>query len=185
MLTFSTIFVLAATPVSKPATAPLVCSRGARDGQFRSMITMPRSAATGATFTVRIDSQSSGKVSHGGLEYLHDMTTDYLIPEGTAYVDGTAHIVAKTGTANVQPGARVWQEGGTIHYVLPAHVTNNSSYTPPSIQFELKVDASHGSKLALKLAHYEVKAHAIIVGDVTTTCDPSPKPYTIAMVSVP
>lgn len=178
------VLVMSSASISKSGAAPLVCSHGPHNDRFRFAITMPSTVSSGASFVVRVDSKPSGKISHGGLQYLFDMTTDYLIPQGTEYVDGSAQIVADTGSANVQSGAHVWEENRTIHYVLPAHVANHSSYTPPSIQFELKVDAKPGAKLALELAHYEVKAHAIIVGEVTTNCDPHPNPYTLAVASV-
>ncbi len=182
--TLYAILLFSSATASKPANAPLLCSRGAKDARFKASVTMPASVAAGTTFTVRIDSVSSGKVSHLGLEYLYDMTTEYQLPEGVTYVDGSARIVAKTGTPNVLTGARVWYADGVIHYLLPAHVANNSSYTPPSIQFELRADSHSNKPLALSLSHYEIKAHAAVVGDVLTTCDPRPSPYTIAVTKV-
>ena len=70
-----------------------------------------------------------------------------------------------------------------IHFVLPAHITNGSSYTPPSIEFAVKVTAPAGGEVGIKFAHYEVTANAFLVGNVHRS-DPSPKPYALAAVRV-
>ncbi len=160
-------------------SVPMVCSRGPSGTTFNAKVTMPASLPPGATFTVRIDSLPSGKISHGGLNYIYGMTTDFLVPTNATYVDGSASIVPDTGTANVRVGARAWHDAKGIHMTLPAHVDNGSSYTPPSLQFSATIDGAVGTEVALKFDHYEVIANAIIVGDVITSCDPDPKPSTI------
>ena len=149
-----------------------------------AVVTEPFSQPAGSTFTIRIDSMPSGKIEHGGLHYIYNMATDYLLPAGTTYVEGSAHVVPDTGTANVRVGARVWHDAGTIHYLLPAHIDNGGSYTPPSIAFDVKIAASATGVLSFKFAHYSVIANAIIVGDLVTTCEPNPKPYTIGVTMV-
>jgi hypothetical protein len=174
----------AAFAASVSVRAPMVCSRGPRDTAFAAVLTMPTSAPMGSTVTVRIDSMSSGVISHVGLNYLFDMTTDYPIPPGTTYVDGSARVVPGTGTANVREGARAWRDAGGVHLALPAHVPNGSSYTPPSLELTLRITAPAGSDVAIAFSHYEVKANAFLVGDVRTVCDPKPKPYALASIHV-
>lgn len=164
--------------------APMVCSRGPSDTAYTAVLTLPASAPTGSSFTVRVDSLSSGIISHTGLNYIFDMTTDYPVPSGTTYVEGSARVVPETGTPNVRDGARAWQDAAGIHLALPAHVPNGSSYTPPSLEFAVKITAAAGSNVAIKFSHYEVTANAIIVGDVHTVCDPTPKPYALAVMHV-
>ena len=171
-------------PVAVSVKAPMVCSHGPSDSAYSGVLTVPRSAPSGSTFAVRVDSRSSGQISHFGLNYIFDMTTDYPLPAGTSYVDGSARVIPGTGTANARAGARVWHDAKGIHFVLPAHVENGSSYTPPSIEFALKVTAPAGGDVAIKFAHYEVTANAFLVGNVHTFCDPSPKPYALAAVHI-
>ena len=165
-------------------SAPMKCTRGPSGTTFDATVTMPASLPPGAKFTVRIDSQPSGKISHTGLNYIFGMTTDYLVPTNSTYVEGSVAIVPDTGTANVRAGARAWHDADGIHFTLPAHVENGSSYTPPSIEFSAVVDGPVGKDVELKFQHYEVQANAIIVGDVTTSCDPDPKPYTIDTLKI-
>ena len=178
--------LVTASALAAPAAvkAPLVCSRGPSGTSFEAVVTEPFSQAAGTSYTVRIDSKASGTIQHGGLNYIYNMATEYLVPAGTTYVEGTAHIVPDTGTPNVRVGARVWHDAGTIHFVLPAHVDNGGSYTPPSIEFDLKISPSATGVLSLKFQHYSVTANAIIVGDLVTTCEPNPKPYTIGVTMV-
>ncbi len=164
--------------------APLVCSRGPSAQQFDVLLTFPRTAPEASTYSIRIDGVDSGKISHTGLNFIHDMSTDYVLPSGATYVAGSARIVPKTGTANVAAGARVWHEAGKIRVVLPGRVESGSSYTPPSIEFRLAVTAPVGTSLVLKLLEYRVTANAFLVGDLLTTCDPTPKPYTLATTFV-
>jgi hypothetical protein len=170
--------------VAGPVTVkvPMVCTRGPDDTAFNATATMPASAAIGSTFTVRIDSHPSGVINHFGLNYIYGMTTDYQVPAGTRYVEGSARVVPGTGSANALPGARATHESSRIRMVLPAHIANGSSYTPPSLEFDVKVDAPVETRSALSFLHYEVVANAAIVGDVHTSCDPVRKPYHLAMV---
>jgi hypothetical protein len=163
---------------ARAVSAPLVCSRGG--GQtFKAMVTLPASQATGSRYTVRIDSFSSGKVAHFGLNYIFDMATDYRVPDGTRIVAGSARVVPNTGTPNVRGGARVWGDAGGVHLLLPARVENGQSYTPPSIEFQLDVTAAAGSELLLKFSRCRVSASVFLLGTVHTTCVPTPAPYTI------
>ena len=114
---------------------PIVCTRGPSGQTFNVGVTMPASQATGTTFAIRIDAAPSGKISHTGLNYIFDMQTDYVVPAGTAYVEGSARILPGTGTPNVRATARVWHDAEGIHLALPARVENGSGYTPPSIEF--------------------------------------------------
>jgi hypothetical protein len=164
--------------------APLVCTRGDSDQTMNAILTMPASAAVGAKFTVRVDGVNSGKISHTGLNYIFDMSTDYIVPDGTKVVDGSVKIVAETGTANVRAGAKAWSDKAGIHTVLPAHVDDGSDFTPPSLEFQLEVTGTVGQSMAFKLAQYRVAANAFVVGDVHTICDPNPKPYTLGTAIV-
>ena len=169
---------------SVPVKAPMVCSRGPSDTAYSAVLTMPASAPTGSIFTVRIDSLPSGIISHTGLNYIFDMTTDYPVPSGTTYVEGSAHVVPDTGTPNVRDGARAWHDAAGIHLILPAHIANGSSYTPPSLEFSAKITATADSNVAIKFSHYKVTANTFLVGDVHTVCDPNPKPYALAVMHV-
>ena len=159
--------------------APLVCSRGPSGQAFQAIVTLPAAQATGTRFTVRIDSFSSGKVSHFGLNYIFDMATDYHVPAGTKYVEGSARIVPDTGTANTRSGARVWHDAKGIHQLLPARVENGGSYTPPSLEFQLEVTALAGTELSLKFSRSRVSANVVLLGNIDTTCVPQPAPFTI------
>lgn len=179
--------LIAAAETSVAATsvrAPLVCSRGPSGQHFDVSVTLPRTAPEGSVYGVRIDGVSSGIISHTGLNYIHDMSTDYALPSGTTYVAGSARIVPNTGTANVVAGARVWHDAGRILVTLPGRVESGSSYTPPSIEFQVKVTARAKTSLALQFLQYRVTANAFLVGDLRTTCDPSPKPYSLATTLV-
>jgi hypothetical protein len=165
-------------------TVPLVCSRGSSGQHHDARVTVPKSADTATKYTIRIDGVSSGRISNTGLNYLHDMSTDYLVPAGTRYVDGSVHVVANTGTENVRAGARAYHDSGIIRLQLPAHVENGSSFTPPSIEFDVEVASNAGASLPLAFAQYRVAANAFLVGDVHVTCDPTPKPFTLAKTSV-
>ncbi len=163
---------------------PLECSKGGKGQLFTAAVTAPSAQPEGSTYTVRIDSFGSGEVSHPGLHYIHDMATDYLLPAGAEYVQGSAHFVPGTGTANVLEGARVWQEGGVLRVVLPARVENGSRYTPPSVEFQLRVVAARGSRLSLRLAQVRVLANALLLGDQRTECNPNPRSYVLATTLV-
>jgi hypothetical protein len=163
---------------------PIVCSRGPSGQALNVVVTMPSTQATGTTFAIRIDSTPSGKISHTGLNSIFEMQTDYLLPAGMAYVEGSARLVPDTGTPNVRTTARVWHDAAGIHLVLPAHVQNGSSYTPPSIELQVEVRAPAGTTLALQLSRHSVSASVFLLGTLRTTCDPTPRPYTIGTTLV-
>jgi hypothetical protein len=163
--------------------APLHCSRGGGQS-FTAAVTAPSTQPEGSTYVVRIDSVPSGAIARTGLHYIHDMETDYVLPAGAAYVAGSAHIVPQTGTANVLPGARVSYEGGMLRLVLPAHVENGSGYTPPSVEFQLRVTAANGARLSLRLGQVRVMANALLLGDVRTECNPTPRSNVLATTVV-
>jgi hypothetical protein len=160
-------------------SAPLVCSRGGDGQTFRASVTLPASQPSGSRFTVRIDSFSSGKIAHFGLNYVFDMATDYRIPDGTRYVEGSARVVPNTGTPNVRAGARAWGDAAGVHLLLPARVGNGQSYTPPSLEFQLDVIAAAGTELLLRFSRCRVSASVFLLGTVHTTCVPTPAPFTI------
>lgn len=163
---------------------PLDCSRGPDGQSFATLVTAPSTQPEGSTYTVRLGGLPSGEIKHTGLYYIHDMATDYLLPAGAAYVPGSAHFVPNTGTANVLPAARVWQESGLLRVVLPAHVVNGSGYTPPSVEFQLRVTAAVGAQLPLRLARVRVDAKVFLLGDLRTDCNPDPKSSVLAMTRV-
>jgi hypothetical protein len=171
--------VVAATPFTASAdrVAPLLeCSSGPSGQRFNAGVSMPAQAAVGTTYSVRIDGVSSGKISHIGLNYLHDMTVDYAVPAGTTYVDGSAEIIPGTGTDNVLPGARLTHRAGVITLALPAHVDEGTSYTPPSIRFQLRATGAPGSTASLSLRRFRLTANAFLVGEVAVSCEPKVKP---------
>ena len=163
---------------------PMVCSRGPGDQYLAATITLPRTVPRGAKYTVRIDAVPSGTVSHFGLNYIHDMATDYAVPRGATYVAGSARLVPGTGTANVAAGARAWAEAGLIRMLLPGRVASGSSYTAPSLEFQLEASAPAGASLALDFFEYRVTANAFLVGDLLTTCKPTPQRCTLGTTRV-
>jgi hypothetical protein len=175
--------------VSMPAAAdrvgaPMLCNKGPSGQLFVVRVTAPTSVEVGSTYTVRIDGVSSGKISHVGLNHLHDMTVEYALPSGASYVEGSAKLVPGTGTANVLASARVWYQNGILTMNLPDKVENGESYTPPSIQLKLKATGSPGSAAALGFNQYHLKANAVVVGDVAISCTPPQKPYTIEATQI-
>ncbi len=94
----------ASDPAVAAVRAPTLCSRGPSEQAFTAMITLPHAAEQGATYTVRIDALPSGRIAHFGLNHIHDMATDYVVPSGAKYVPGSARIVLETGTPNVVAG---------------------------------------------------------------------------------
>lgn len=176
----STSWLSAATRVR----APLSCTPGPSGQQFDAWVTLPPTAAQGSTYVVRLDGTNSGTISHVGLNHIHDMMMDYGLPSGATYVSGSARVIPDTGTPNVAAGARVWHENGVIRMVLSGRVKSGSNYTPPSIEFRLRVDAPAGTRLALQFLRYQVTANAFLVGDVPTTCRPNPTPYTLGTTLV-
>jgi hypothetical protein len=162
---------------------PMFCQRGP-DARFSARVTLPASAATGSQVGVRIDSVPSGRIDHLGLFFIHDMTTDYLVPVGTRYVEGSARVVPETGTANVQADARAWADDAGIHLALPVRIENGSSYTPPSLEFAVTVEAPEGALVPLQFDRSSVAADAFLVGTLVTRCEPRPRPFTLATLRV-
>ena len=158
----------------------LVCSQGPSGQRFNAEVTAPDRVAAGAVYTVRIDGVSSGKISHFGLNYLHDMTVEYLLPPGAAYVEGSARILPGTGTANVLVTPRLTQRAGVVSMVLPGHVDEGTSYTPPSIELQFRAIGAPGSSQQVSLRQFRLTANAIVVGDVAVSCAPAVGPYPIA-----
>lgn len=183
----ATAVLLVATIASGGSTAdrtvPLKCTRGPDGQSYRNIVTMPSSQPVGSTFTIRIDAVSI-PISHFGLRYIHNMTADYTVPAGTTYVEGSARIVPGTGSANVRANARVSHDAGGIHMLLPDHVDNGTSYTAPSIEFQVKVTGAAGSVAPLGFVGTGVDASAVILGNVHTACTPSPQPYTLASTRI-
>lgn len=149
-----------------------------------AVLHLPKEAPTGSTITVRIDSFPSGKISHFGLHYIYDMATDYPLPRGTSFVPGSARVVPGTGTENVRASARIWHDAAGIHTLLPTRIDNGKSYTPPSFEFQLRIDALAGDSVAVEFSRYEVMANAFLVGNVKTTCTPGARPYAMSRVLV-
>src|SRR6185436_14896803 len=85
-----------ATGTATRARVPLVCSRGPSGQHYQTVVTLPSAAAEGATYAVRIEGVNSGTISHTGLNYIHDMATDYALPPGTSYVEGSLRVVPNT-----------------------------------------------------------------------------------------
>lgn len=164
-------------------TIPLKCTRGPDGQSYRNIATMPSSQPIGSTFTIRIDAVSI-PISHFGLRYIHNMTADYTVPAGTTYVEGSARIVPGTGTANVRTNARVTHDASGIHMLLPDRVDNGSSYTAPSIEFQVKVVGPAGSVAPLGFIATGVDASAVVIGNVHTQCTPNPQPYTIGSTTI-
>lgn len=163
---------------------PLNCSKGPSDQEHKVQVTVPSSVAVGSTYKVRIDGVDTGKISHIGLNYIFDMWSEWLVPSGTKYVEGSARIIPDTGSPNVRPKARVVHQDGVINLVLPAHVESGSSYTAPSFEFSLKVTGAPGSSIAQSFQRYRVTANAFLMGDVKTTCEPKQKPFPVATTKV-
>jgi len=166
-----------------PVSVPLVCS-GGPNFTYRAVVSMPTSAASGSTITVRIDSGFSEKLSHGGLNFMHHVVTDYVIPQGASYVDGSARVVAGTGTSNARVGARAWHDARGIHMALPARIDNGTEYSPPTLEFSLRVDGPPGTRLPLRFGHYEVTANVFLLGDLHMACDATPKVATMGELEV-
>ncbi len=183
-LLVATPAVLLGGDVQAPVRVPMNCTRGPDDVVFRAVANFPESPPSGSTFTVRIDSESSGLISHVGLNYIHGMTTVYVVPPGLRYVEGSARVIPGTGTVNARPGAHARHESGRIYLVLPARIENGTSFTPPSLAFDLYAEAAPGTRLALAFAHYEVVANAFLIGDLHTDCEPVPKPYRIGVLRI-
>jgi hypothetical protein len=161
----------------------MTCSHGPAQW-FDATVTMPAAGQTGATVTVRIDSKHSGTIEALGLNHVRGMATDYQIPAGAKYVEGSLRYVKGTGTANVRAGARAWHDAAGIHTLLPARVESGQSYLPPSIEFEMTLVALPPASASVEFTHYEVVANVFILGDLRTTCEPGKRPATIGVTRV-
>jgi hypothetical protein len=175
-LTLVALASLAGPASAGRTSSALVCNQGPSGQRFDVGVSLPPRAPAGSVYSVRIDGTSSGKISHFGLFYLHDLTVDYALPAGAAYVEGSAVLVPGTGTANVLPGARLWHHDGVITLALAGHVAEGTSYTPPSIQLELRAVGAPGSSASIALRRFRLKANAFVVGDVGVACEPAVKP---------
>jgi hypothetical protein len=174
-----TLGVFGSTAFSASAghAAPLlVCTQGPSGQRFNVGVRVPPEAEIGSTFMVRIDGVSSGKISHFGLNYLHDMTVDYVLPAEAVYVEGSAEILPSTGTANVQGSAQLTHRSGVITLALPGKVEDGTSYTPPSIRFQLRATGAPGSAASVSLRKFRMTANAFLVGEVAVSCEPAVKP---------
>lgn len=176
--------VVARNTSAAPGVVPLQCSRGPKGQVLRASMVVPNAARTGSKFTVRVEGKPSGLISHFGLNYIHQMTTDLLIPAGTRYVAGSGRVVPNTGTLNARSGARVFKDARGIHLVLPAHIANDSAYTPPSFEFDLFVDAPAGAVVDIPLMKFSLKPNVFLLGDLEVLCAPAPTPFTMASVPV-
>lgn len=179
-----TCLALRPLPAQGVVRLPMTCSRGPGDQWFQATVSMPPTSTQGSTITVRIDSNPSGRVSHLGLHFLHGMRTDYRISAGAQLVDGSLRLVPGTGTPNVTASARLWRDGSGVHLLLPAQVANGASFTPPSVTFDLRVDATSPAQVFVEFTHYEVMADVVILGDIRTTCDPRSRPAMIGATRV-
>jgi hypothetical protein len=163
---------------------PLACSRGGGGQQHDVAVTVPATVMPGGRYRVRVDGIDTGKISHFGLNYIFDMESEWPIPPGTEYVEGSAHVVPGTGSQNVRAGAYVVHHGASIHLVLPAHVDNGVGYTSPSFEFDLLAPSTEGASITQQFAAYSVSAHAVLVGVLRTTCQPTPKTFPVAVTRV-
>ena len=169
------------TAIASPATTvrgelPLICSKGPSGQRFQFQLTIPSRAEVGSTYEIRIDGVNSGTISHFGLNHLHDMTVEYVLPAGS-YVEGSAQFVAGTGTANVLAGRRLAYHGGVLTMILPGKVENGTDYTPPSVRLQLKAIGAPGDWAWVAFKQYRLTANAFLIGDVAVSCDPTLKPY--------
>lgn len=162
----------------------MACNRGPAESPFTAVLWLPASLVRGQTVDIRVDSVASGRLEHFGLNDIRDMRTEYALGHGVHYVEGSARIVPGSGTANARAGAKVWHEHGRIIALLPARIVNGDSYTPPSVEFAVQIDAPDGRQSVLGLWRYEVTANAFLIGDVRTHCVPTPKPFPLAAIQV-
>ena len=182
------VIVAALAPSDVSAGTPLAvlleCSRGPSRQTYHVTANVPDRVAQGERYTVRVDGGPSGTISHVGLRYIHEITTEFLVPAGTGYVSGSLRLVPGTGTANVASGARVEKRGNMLRLILPARVVSGTGYTAPSIELQLVATARPGDELSIQFQSSRVKANVFLVGDVVAACTPRPQPYTLATSTV-
>jgi hypothetical protein len=174
----------ATTAAAVSVSAPLTCNQGPSGQRFNVAVTLPSSVEASAVYTIRLDGTSSGRISHFGLNYLHDMTVDYRLPARASYVEGSARIVAGTGTPNVRVRPQLSHRAGIVTLRLPGKVENGTSYTPPSITVDVRATGSPGSSEVLGLERFQLTANAFLVGDVLVSCSASPRPYPIGTTTI-
>lgn len=178
------LVALAGATAAARITAPLVCNKGPKGQGFNVGVTLPSSVEEGAIYTIRLDGTGSGRIANIGLNYIHDMTVDYVLPAGTSYVEGSAKVVPGTGTPNVLEGSRVWHHGGTLSMRLPGKVANGTEYTPPSLTAQVRAVGAPGSTAVLGFSHFQLEANVLLIGDVSVSCDPVPRPYPIGTTTI-
>ena len=176
---FVGLAVSASPAAAERGTLALLCSQGPSGERFQFDVTIPSRAEAGSTYEIRIDGVNSRKVSHFGLNYLHDMTVEYILPAGGAYVEGSAQFVAGTGTANVFVGRRLSYHRGVLTMLLPGKVDNGTDYTPPSVRLQLRAVGAPGAFAWVAFKRFRLTANAFLVGDVAVSCDPVPSPYPV------
>jgi hypothetical protein len=176
---FAGLAVIASPAAAEHGALALLCSKGPGGARFEFDVTIPSRAEAGSTYEIRIDGVSSRKISHFGLNYLHDMTVEYVLPAGASYVEGSAQFVAGTGTANVLVGRRLTYRRGVLTMLLPGKVENGTDYTPPSVRLQLRAIGAPGDWAWVSFRQYRLTANALLVGDVAVSCDPIPNPYPV------
>ena len=82
------------------------------------------------------------------------------------------------------PGAHVWHDGNGIHLILPTHIANGSTYTPPSVELRLRVNGPPRGNIQIKFVHYAVTVNVVVLGDVHATCAPAGGPHPIGTIQV-
>jgi hypothetical protein len=164
-------------------TGPMACTRGPSGQRFDIVVSAPPSVPEGTVYTVRLDGTASGKLTGTGLNYLHDMSTSYMVPAGSTYVPGSARVVPGSGSENVRAAARATHEGGVVRLTLPARVAKGDEYTPPSLEFQVKAGAA-GASLSVGFLEHRLQVNAFLVGDLQVVCAPAPTPFPLAVTRV-
>jgi hypothetical protein len=83
---------------AKKVALSMSCDHGPGEQKFQADVSGPESVVVGGTFTVHLDGVPSDEVTGFGLNHIRDMTTDYVLPAGGSYVEGSARVVPDTGT---------------------------------------------------------------------------------------
>lgn len=161
---------------------PLECSRGKKHQIYEAAVAFAPQTQLGSRFTVRIDGASSGKLQNKGLKYIFDMTTDFRLAGPASIIAGSPRILPDTGSANVREGARIWSDSREIHLQLPAHVEKGDAYTPPSIEFDVDASGAKGAEFEIQFDRYWLRVRAVLLGELKTVCNPTPRPYTLATI---